>query len=492
MSSAGPATRSPKPAASATPPDTRAASVTPSQVLVARATLSHTLATFAAQVSAADIPAEVAASARLRVLDTVGVCLASVGMDYANAVHDVVAEQGAADDATLFGRRSRSAASWAAFHNGALAHGNDFDDTHSVALMHISGVVVPTVLAMGERHKATGAQVLAALIAAYEIGLRIGMAAPSAFHARGFHATGVCGVFAAVAGAGRILDLDPAQMQHALGIALSQAAGSLEFLVEGASTKRMHPGWAGHAGIVAAQLAARGFTGPSTALEGRYGLLRAYAGVAAPDYATFARDLGETWETLNIGFKPYPCGHISHPYMDCARALRERHALTPAQIAAIELRVPQAAVPILCEPVAEKRRPANPYAARFSLPFAVALVLKLGYARIGEFSAERLRDRDLHDLMDRTTYVVDTSLPYPKGLPGWIRIKLHDGSMLEERMDASRGSRELPMSDEDLYAKFADNASRVFAKSRVDAIWEGGRSFDRLDDIGTFTRLLAS
>ncbi|MSQ55715.1 MAG: MmgE/PrpD family protein [Betaproteobacteria bacterium] len=452
--------------------------------------LSQPLAAFAANLAYADIPAEVVACARLRLLDTVGVCLASVGMEYAEAMLGVIAEQGASTDAALFGSARRASAAWAACYNGALAHGNDYDDTHSVALMHVSGVVVPAILALGERERASGRRVLEAAIAAYETGLRIGMAAPSGFHARGFHATGVCGVFAAAIGASRLLGLDVARTTHAIGIAGSQAAGSMEFLADGAWTKRMHPGWAAHGGIVAAQLAARGYTGPASILEGRYGLFSAYAGMA-PDAVVLHAGLGTEWETLNVDFKPYPCGHISHPYMDCARALRERHKFSLEEIESILLPVPPQAVPILCEPYADKIRPASAYAARFSLPYAVAVVLKLGRAGIDEFSEARIGDPDLLALMSRTRYVVDASLPFPQAFPGWVKIRLRDGRNLEERMDASRGSREHPMSEGELYEKFSANVLRTLPGERCRAIWDAGLVIDRAEDVRAFTALLA-
>lgn len=455
-------------------------------------TLSAALGAYASKLDYAALPPEVVAIARLRLLDTVGVCLASVGMDYADAILDFVGTQGACDDACLYGSERRASAAWAAFYNGSLAHGNDYDDTHSVALMHISGVVMPTVLAIGERLRLSGRELLTAAVAAYETGLRIGMGAPSGFHARGFHATSVCGVFAAAVGAGRALRLNDAQMAHAMGIALSQAAGSLEFLVEGASTKRMHPGWASHAGVVAAELAQRGFTGPTTALEGRYGLFLAYGGVDAPGADALAGTLGRAWETLEIDFKPYPCGHISHPYMDCAKTLRERHGIVPSQIEAIEARVPPAAVPILCEPYADKIRPANAYAARFSLPFALAVIFKHGRAGIGAFSQATIDDPEIVDLMARMTYVVDPSLPYPKAFPGHVRVRLDDGRELEASMDASRGSRELPMTEDELYDKFADNAARALPAARVRALWDAGLAIDRTEDVRSFTALLAA
>jgi 2-methylcitrate dehydratase PrpD len=454
-------------------------------------TLSRKFAEFAAGLRYDSIPREVIEIARLRLLDTVGVCLASTGMDYARAALDTVLDQGGRPESTLYGAAPKTNAAWAAFYNGALAHGNDYDDTHPVAIMHVSGVIVPTMLALGERLRTPGPAALAAAVAGYEIGIRIGMGAPTEFHARGFHPTSVCGVFSAAVTASHLLGLDAACTAHALGIAGSQAAGSMEFLADGAWTKRMHPGWAAHAGVIAAQLAARGYTGPAAVLEGRYGLYRAYAGAQPPSAERLCANLGREWEVLNVDFKPYPCGHISHPYMDCARDLRDRHGLKAFDIAEIELRVPPAAVPILCEPLADKLRPASAYAARFSLPYAVAVILVLGRAGIDEFSEARIRDPEILALAARCRYEIDTTLPFPGAFPGWIRIRLNDGRLLESRRDTSRGSRQTPMSADELYEKFEANVNRAMPAGAARRLWDAGLAFETLASVEPFTRLLA-
>jgi 2-methylcitrate dehydratase PrpD len=254
----------------------------------------------------------------------------------------------------------------------------------------------------------------------------------------------------------------------------------------------MHPGWAAHAGVVAAGLARRGYTGPRRIFEGRYGLYNLYANTVKPDYARATAGLREEWEILNTDYKPYPCGHISHPYMDCALKLRREHGLKPEDIAAIELRVPTAAVPILCEPLAEKRRPQNSYAARFSMPYGVGAVLVWGKAGIEEFSDANIGNREVLALCDRTSYVVDDTLPFPRSFPGWIFVTLKDGRRLEARMDASRGSRENPMSDDDVREKFEANARRALPAAQVRQLWEEGLKLDKAADVRQFAKLLAN
>lgn len=458
---------------------------------MATTSISQTLAAFVAQLGYADLPQEVATNAKLRVLDTVGVCLASCDMEYAKAMLDLALEQGGPEEAVAYGTRYRMPASWAGLYNGSLAHGNDYDDTHSKSIVHAGGAIVPTTLAMSEKLGRSGKDVIAAVVAAYEVVARIGMAASKGFHAQGFHPTGVCGVFSAAAAAGKLLQLPAAQIAHAFGIAGSQAAGSLEFLADGAWTKRMHPGWAAHAGIVAAGLARRGYTGPQQIFEGRYGLYNLYANTVKPDLSLATARLKQEWEILNTDYKPYPCGHISHPYMDCALRLRREHGLKPEQIESIELRVPTAAVAILCEPAADKRRPKNSYAARFSLPYAVAVILAAGKAGIEEFSEVRITDPVTLDLCARTKYVVDDSLPFPRSFPGWIIVRLKDGRRLEARMDASRGSRENPMSEQELYEKFEANAARALPRPQVGQVWGLGMRLETLVDAKRFTELLS-
>lgn len=453
------------------------------------ATISRTLGDFVAGLRFEDLPPEVVQNAKVRVLDTVGVCLASVGMPYAEAIFDLCAEQAGAATAAAFGKSRRMPEVWAALYNGSLAHGNDYDDTHSESIVHIGGAVVPTALAVAERHGRTRQDVLAAVVAGYEVAARIGAAASKGLHAQGFHPTGVCGAFSAAATAGKLMGLGGEDLANAFGIAGSQASGSLEFLTDGAWTKRMHPGWASHAGIVAAGLARRGFRGPAYEFEGRYSLYALYSTNTKPDLARVTRGLGDQWEILNTDVKPYPCGHISHPYMDCALKLRNEHGLEPDQIDAIELRVPSAAVPILLEPLADKRRPASSYAARFSMPYAVAVILKRGRAGIDEFSDDAIRDPATLMLCERTTYVVDDTLPFPQTFPGWLRIRLKNGRELEARMDASRGSREIPMTAAELREKFTANARRALPEPHVEALWDAGQALDLAGEIHRFTDL---
>jgi 2-methylcitrate dehydratase PrpD len=297
-------------------------------------------------------------------------------------------------------------------------------------------------------------------VAGYETITRIGMAASGAFHDRGWHATAVCGPFAAALAAGRCAGLDAAKLTAALGIAGSCASGVMEFLEDGSAVKRLHPGWAGHAGAVAATLAGGGFTGPATIFEGRFGFYSTLVG-KAPDLDPF-ETLGRRWETLAVAFKPYPCCHLSHAYLDGALELRSTHAIDAAAIEAIECGVPAGEVPIICEPAAGKRRPRTTYEAQFSLPFSVAAAFVDGRVGIDTFSASRLADARILALAARVGYTIDRDSRFPAAFPGRVQVRLEDGRVLEARLEDGR-----PPGRQAIIDKYRANAGPALAPARL-------------------------
>jgi 2-methylcitrate dehydratase PrpD len=313
------------------------------------------------------------------------------------------------------------------------------------------------------------------------------MAAPGAFHARGWHATAVCGVFAATLVAGRLDGLDVDRLTSALGIAGSFASGVLEYLEDGSWVKRLHAGWAGHGGAVAAALARGGFTGPATILDGRFGFYRTLLG-AEPDPGPFAT-LGREWETPGIGYKPYPCCHYNHAYLDCALELRRAHALAVEEIAAVECRVPAGEVPIVCEPRAAKLRPRTPYDAQFSLPYSVASALIDGHVGLDTYAADRLTEPRRLALAARVSHAIDAESTFPRGFPGWVRVHLRDGRVLEARVPDGRGSLACPLPSEAIVEKFRGNAARVLPPGALAQLEHAVLRLDELSDVRTVTGL---
>ena len=434
-------------------------------------TAARRLARFVCGLSLAAVPPVIVDRSRLLVLDTLGSCLASSTMDFGGAVIETARALGGAPESTIVGADARVAAANAVLANGTLAHGLDFDDTREDAIVHTGCVAVIAALAVGEAVGASGSAMLEGVVAGVEVMCRVGLAVPGQLHARHFHPTGTTAAFAAAAVAGKLRGLDEDALVRAFGICGSQASGIIEYLADGSSTKRLHPGWGAHAGLVAVELARAGFTGPATVFEGDHGFYQAFAG--GVDRARLDAELatlGRTWELANLTFKPYPCGSIAQPYMDCARALRARHRLTPDMVAAVRCRTSAGPVPRLWEPLAAKHRPPNGYAAKFSLPYLLAVVLTRGTLTLSDTSDAAVADDAILSLAARVSYEIDSTIDYPRQFVGDVQVTTTDGRTLADRRDHPRGGPDDPMSADELVQKFRANAGLRLKREKIDAV----------------------
>jgi 2-methylcitrate dehydratase PrpD len=427
------------------------------------------LARFVLGLSLERVPPPVEAQASLLTLDTLGNALAAVREDFGAAVLDVAQRLGGAPESALLGRPARVAAANAVLANATLAHGLDFDDTREDAIVHTGCVAVTTALAVGEAVGAGGRAVLEAVIAAVEVMCRVGLVVPGALHARHYHPTSITSTFAAAAATGRLYGLSEDELVRAFGICGSQSAGIIEYLADGSWTKRLHPGWGGHAGVVAVLLARAGFTGPESVLEGEHGLYAAFAGGHdAARLETHLASLGTTWELAELTLKPYPCGSIAQPYMDCAMRLRER--VRPDDVASIRCRTPAGPVPRLWEPLAAKHAPPNGYAAKFSLPYLLASILVRGRAGLAEFDDAAVREPAVLAVAGKVRYELDATIDYPRQFVGDVELTLADGRVLRERQDRPRGGPDAPLSRAEIEAKFRGNAGLVLPAAKVEHV----------------------
>lgn len=433
--------------------------------------LSAILAEWAIAARFEDLPTDVAMLTRQRILDIMGVALTSIGTPFGRGVHAAVSQLGTGSDSTVLGFGSRLPANLAALANGALAHELEFDDTHNETAIHVSSPVVVAALAAGERMRAAGRDVLAAVAVGNEVVCRIGVAAPGEFYKSGFHPTGIVGTFGATVAASKLMGLDAAATANALGIAGSMTSGSMESWSDGASAKSLHPGWSAHGAIAAATLAAAGVTGPARVLEGRLGFFHQHVrDLAFPfDYARLQGDLGQRWESRLISFKPYPTGHVAHAFIDAALQLRAE-GIRPEQIARVTCPIAAFMVPLMCEPVAEKLRPATTWHARVSLPFTLAEAFHFGKVDAESYSAERLRDPALLAFAERVHYVVDETAPGREQWRGWVIVEMKDGSRRERIQPHNWGSPQNPLSQEDVEAKFRANGMRAIGADKTDAV----------------------
>jgi 2-methylcitrate dehydratase PrpD len=443
-------------------------------------TLAQRLAHFAAETSFEQLPSDVVHSVELRFLDTLGICLAAKSFGLADGVAAMIGCWGGRAEAGLIGGGERCPAPQAALVNGTLAHSLDFDDTHLPSVLHPSASIVPAVLAMAEANAASGADALAAAAVGIEVTVRTGMGGylpevGNVFFERGWHATSICGTLGAAAAAARLLGLDAAGICDALGIAVSFGAGTIEGNRAGGTVKRLHCGWAAQAGLTAALLARNGFSGPSTAFEGRFGFYQAFLS-GQFDPLAVVDGLGERWELPSIFFKPYPANHYTHAGIDAALAIRRRLGAFDAHaIERIELGTAASPLRTIGEPRAEKIRPRSGYHAQFSGPFTVAAAL-LGGGGLGvyfdDFSDSRAADSDLLALAAKVETFVDPECDrvFPREFPAVLRVHFRDGSVAEERVMHNRGGPANPLSDAELQHKFALNAQRALSATVADQI----------------------
>lgn len=433
-------------------------------------------------------PAAVPAASRERalhlVLDAIGCAMAARREDFAQRLgagigsfSDEESNHGEATGAAsghcgVIGFARRLPLRDAIWLNGALAHGLDYDDTHMSGVIHLSVSVLPAVLNLAARRGASGIAMLAAYIAGLEAGARVASVVKGGLHAQGFHPTGVVGAFASALAAGKLIGLTPAQLVAAQGIALSFASGSLQFLEDGAWTKRLHPGWAAQAGVQAALLAARDIPAPAAPYTGRYGLFASYLGdslQARIDPALGTAGLGEVWELEQIAIKPFPMCHFVHAAADAAIALRAA-GVDAAAVQSIEVLMPAGTMPVVCDPIAAKRRPGSDYDAKFSLPYAVASGLLRGRLGLRELQPEAYTDPAAHALMDKLLCVADPDATFPRHYSGEVRVTMADGRTHRHREAVNRGHAERPLTNGDIRAKFVDNARLHFSASHTDAV----------------------
>jgi 2-methylcitrate dehydratase PrpD len=387
-------------------------------------------------------------------IDVIGLCIAARHSDY------VASALAAWDDdgpCTAIGHGRRLSAAGAAFINGTAAHGEDFDDTFEGGPVHAGAVIVPAVLAACERYALSGAAALIGIAAGVETLCRLSLVVPKAIHRAGFHPTAVLGPMAAAAGVGAALGLNQRQLVDALGAAGSMASGIIEYLAEGAWTKRLHPGWAAQSGVRAALLGRAGFLGPRTVFEGVHGLFHGFAHVRDGDYASLVGDFGKRWVLETLAFKPYPCGTMIQPYIDCARRLAARGVRADA-IEALVCEVAEATVHRLWEPLAEKQRPVNGYAAKFSAPYCIATGFLHGAVGLDAFTDEAVRNPAVLGVAAKVRYVIDPQNPYPANYTGHIRALLRGAGLVEERQPHLRGGVREPLGRVDIEEKFLRNA----------------------------------
>ena len=402
---------------------------------------------------AGDIPAPVRERAEQLLIDVVGLCVAARRTDYIQALVGAVDGGG---PCTAIGHPAGFSAEDAAFINGTATHGEDFDDTFEGGPVHSSAVVIPAVLAASERFGRDGPAALLGIVAGIEATCRLSMVIPKAIHKSGFHPTSVLGTIGGTLAVSKAMGLTRKETVDALGNSGSLASGIIEYLAEGAWTKRLHPGWAAKAAIAAARIGRSGFLGPRTVLEGIHGLFHGFARSAEGNYGVLTDGFGEKWVMQDITFKPYATGTMNQPYVDCALRLAKK-GMRAEDVTDILCETAEGYVHRLWEPLESKHRPPNEYVAKFSAPFNIAVAFVTGGAGLSAFTEKTVRDPRILALASKVRYVVNPDDPYPRAYTGHVRMTLKDGRVVEERQPHIRGGAKEPLTRADIEAKFRGN-----------------------------------
>ena len=445
-------------------------------------TIAQQLSAFANSFTYEGIPEPVRLRAKDFILDAVGVALAATTYDFSHRILSGIRGMAEAGTCSLIGMPDRLPMRDAALMNGVLVHGLDYDDSHLGAVLHPSVTSLICALAICEKENRDGRDLLTAYVLGVENVIRIAAAAKGGFHHFGYHPTGLIAHFSCAIEAAWLYGLSEQQITMAQGLAGSTAAATQEFLEEGAWNKRLHPGWAAVAGITAANLARGGTLGPTKPYEGRLGIYNTHLHDLASkvDYSMITAGLGSVWELLNIAVKPFPVCHFIHACGDCAILLKKLHDLKPADIEKIVALVPEETMHIIAEPVANKKRPANEYDAKFSVHYFVAASVMRGEFGLAELRDDSLKNAEILALAQKVEAVADTNSGYPKYLSGGIVIKMKDGREFTHHEAVNRGAGNRALSAQDIEDKFFINAKLAVSDRQALAICQAVKNIDAM------------
>lgn len=424
-------------------------------------------------------------------IDYIGIALHASTLDSSQPVRMLTAERPLPGGATLFGRPDPVSAHWAAFANGMAAHSMELDDTYLPGSIYNELFLFSSCLALAEERGISGERFIAAIVAGFEVACRVAAALqPAVTNARGFHPTGTTGALGAAAASATLLGLNAEQTSIAIGVACSQAAGLLEFITDGAWTKRFHGGWAAHAGIVAAELARFGMTAPRTAIEGKFGLLHAYSGAARPELLSVGA--GEGLAVVQTALKYYPCNYYIQAVNDAVLQLAGRDDVRPEAVRAVVVHTVQAAMALVCEPIERKRRPQVMIDAQFSVPFNVALGLLKKRVSFVDFTPREFGSPEVCRLMDLTTCRMDPALDaqYPAAWPARVDITLDDGRTLSASVQHASGDPRNPLSADEVIAKHRSIVAGIVDEQTDDAILDFVLHLETKPDFTELTRVL--
>ena len=448
--------------------------------------MTEKFAEFCEQLRYEDLPHDVIKRTKLLILDTVGIIIrarhdAESTSSLVSAIEKLEMSNGSCQ---VFSDNKSYSPSAAALLNGTLAHSLDFDDTHAEASLHSSAPILAAALAAAEMNKSSGQQLITACVVGYEIQIRLGLAGGSSSHyKKGFHPTATCGIFGATAAAGYLMGLTKEQYISAFGIALSQSAGSMQFLTDGAWTKRSHVGQAAQNGLSCAIMAAEGFKGPSKAFEGQWGYFHSYA--SGGDMEKAIDGLGKKFETLNLGVKPYPSCRYSHAAIDGIIELKNELGFSTAELDDIDIGLSETALNIIGYPLSDKQNPKSVVDGQFSMPFCAAVTVKSGGLKWDDYK-NHLNDRDTLSLCNKIKVSPDKDAEEccPEYMSAKVKVVVK-GKKYEKFVKIPKGEPENFMKDSEFISKFRSLTEPYLSNERIDQLTGSMFKLDQSNNINS-------
>jgi len=439
-----------------------------------------------------DLPSNVVDGVKYYALDFLGVIARGSQEESSKAMYRFVKGLGIANEGgVVIGTKMKTSFQYSALANGTAAHSLELDDVNNEASLHPGVVIFPAAIAACEMANKGGKDFIEGVVLGYEVMIRLGKAlGPKEHYSKGFHPTGTCGTFGATATVAKIMGLSEQQTLNAIGLAGSQAAGSMEFLTQGAWSKKMHPGWAAHNGIIASLLAKNGFTGPSSIIEGRFGFLHAYSDNANPEKVIDG--LGNDFEILKCSIKPHACCRYMQPPIDAILKIVKENKIKPADVEKITLGILQAGYSIIASPIESKRNPQTIYEAQFSMPYGAAVAILFGKATLNEFTQDKLNSPEITALMEKVFCVKNPELDkvYPKHWPATAEIKTKAGKVFSTRLEYPKGDPENPLTWDELIEKFNGLASTIYSETRREKIIEQVKNIDDIEKLKPWASIL--
>ena len=448
--------------------------------------MTEKFADFCEQLRYEDLPHDVIKRTKLLILDTVGIIIrarhdAESTSSLVSAIEKLEMSNGSCQ---VFSDNKSYSPSAAALLNGTLAHSLDFDDTHAEASLHSSAPILAAALAAAEMNKSSGQQLITACVVGYEIQIRLGLAGGSSSHyKKGFHPTATCGIFGAAAAAGYLMGLTKEQYISAFGIALSQSAGSMQFLTDGSWTKRSHVGQAAQNGLSCAIMAAEGFKGPSKAFEGQWGYFHSYA--SGGDMEKAVDGLGKKFETLNLGVKPYPSCRYSHAAIDGIIELKNELGFSTSELDDIDIGLSETALNIIGYPLSDKQNPKSVVDGQFSMPFCAAVTVKSGGLKWDDYK-NHLNDRDTLSLCNKIKVGPDKDAEEccPEYMSAKVKVVVK-GKKYEKFVKIPKGEPENFMEDSEFISKFRSLTEPYLSNERIDQLTGSMLKLDQSNNINS-------